>query len=126
MKKLLLISSILLPLALTSFAASAGGWTEAEKVTLIHPYGNLTAGAATSILIRLENSPADNSGVGFNPDGCSGNFYYSLTSANSAFDVIFAQLLAAQTTDTPIRLYLSGCSGAGSNGWPVILHSQTT
>ncbi len=107
-----------------SWPALAGGWTGASKVTMIYPFGSTTEGGDQAILTRLENSPSNAADLGFNPDNCSGTFYYQLSSKNNSFDAIYSLLLSMQVSQTPINLYLNGCAAGGTNGWPLILHAQ--
>jgi hypothetical protein len=59
-----------------------------------------------------------------NPDMCGGTGYtsgtYRLLSSQTNYDAIYRALLAAQMSGRQVSLYVSGCSGGGTTGTPLV------
>ena len=96
--------------ALTAFSigsASAAQWTPSVLVDLVYSYDN------GSLFVRFNTTQVD-------PDSCGNAFYYAVPFDAPNMEKMFAILLTSKSTGTPVKAYLSGCSGA----WPVITRLQ--
>ena len=93
--------TLLFFLALTS-SASAAGWSAQQPVTEFYIQGS-------EVLVKQA--------VVANPDSCSSASYYRLLSTHPIYKDIYALILAARVSGSPVYLYLAGCD---SNGRPTI------
>lgn len=104
MKNMIIAAAMLL----ISFSIHAyDGWSGANKIASIRVY------SSTAVLITM---PGAN-----NPKGCSETTYIVLANADSESGKRqYSALLTAYAAGKSVNLALTGCSGGGTNGWPVI------
>jgi hypothetical protein len=57
------------------------------------------------------------------PDGCGRNYLFMLDKNHPTFNVLYAAILSAYATSSPMYLKLSGCSGASGNAWPLVSYA---
>jgi len=83
------------------------GWSGANKVASIRVY------SATQVLITM---PGAN-----NPKGCSDTSYIVLANADTESGKRqYSALLTAYASGKNVNLALTGCSGGGTDGYPLI------
>ena len=95
-------------ITLISYGAIAyDGWSGPNKVASIRVY------SSTTVLITM---PGAN-----NPKGCSNTSYIKLANADTESGKRqYSALLTAYAAGKNVNLALTGCSGGGTNGYPLI------
>jgi hypothetical protein len=78
-------------------SVQAGGWSPPVTITGYYVWDNSFA--------------VINSSSNQNPDGCSNSHYLILDTTQTNFKAIWAQVIAAQTTNQTVSLSYAGCSG---------------
>lgn len=94
-------------LSFSSFVSAYDGWSGAAKVASIRVYPN------NQVLITMPGAA--------NPKGCSDMSYIVLKNADTeAGKRQYSALLTAYASGKRVNLALTGCSGGGTTGWPLI------
>lgn len=110
MKKTKLLIFTLL-IAIISFPAFAGQWSEATSINKIYPQSiNNTDG---TIYFTFE--------IMLNPSSCSRSSLIALKKNNKVSAEIYSLLLTAFTTNSKITYYVDGCD---EKSYPVMVHAM--
>jgi len=99
---LLLAASILY-----SHSSFAGGWGSREELTNVYPSTGING------IYIAQTTMTD-------PDQCGLQDFYILEKTHTLFDEIYAMVLAARVSGTPMQFHVSGCV----NQRPVITLAQ--
>lgn len=93
-----------LALALSAFAAQAGGVTQPGRLHNVQVWP-----AHNGVLLQHENM--------INPDGCGRSDHLLLRPSDPFFKEMYAMLLAAHTAGKPVQIHVSGCD----QNFPVVV-----
>jgi hypothetical protein len=84
------------------------GWSGVHKVESVRVYSD------SHVLITMPETS--------NPGGCESVQYLVLNNADTeAGKRMYSALLSAYAADKKVNLALTGCSGGGKLGWPMIV-----
>ncbi|MCP4492891.1 MAG: hypothetical protein GY820_37150 [Gammaproteobacteria bacterium] len=88
-------------------ALAYDGWSGQNKVSSVRVYSN------SAVLITMPGA--------INPSGCSDTSYIMLNNADTESGKRqYSSLLTAYASGKNVTLALTGCSGVGTNGYPLI------
>jgi len=110
MKKVFMVVSLIAVLVFATIAFAYDGWSTGTIAGVRHRAGNVT--------LVIQNTPS-------NPCGCAGGTaYLQLNEDGSELAKrINADIAIAIATGKPISFEITGCSGGGTAGYPVITAS---